>query len=144
MRTHQHLCNILCKVIFKSGLHLTAVCNFYSNSIFICMEHSLKDHPWLAIIRKWYLTFPKPYPFILLERKHFALFVFLCVFKEESTRVLLTFLTKSLLPEFQMLDCKSGFSRMPEMFQPYLNKACTHFYLSLLEKFWLKTSEWKV
>lgn len=86
---------------------------FTPTSVLLYVEHSLKDHPWLVIKRKWCLTFPKPYPFVLLA-------FFPCVFKEEEYRSTSHFPHK-IFPtnstEFQMLGCKSGFSKMSQRFQ---------------------------
>lgn len=129
------------------GYNLLLFAIFTLTSVLYYTEHSLKDHPWLAIKRKLCSASPKPYPFVLLKRTHFVLFVFPCVFKEEEYRSTSHFphkISPTNSAEFQMLGCKSGFSKMSRWFQqPYLNKAYTYFYLNLLEKFWLKTSKWK-
>lgn len=49
------------------------------------------------MIRKLYLAFPNPYPFVILEGKHFVLFC-PCVFREEEYRNTSHFPHKSFLP----------------------------------------------
>lgn len=100
------MCNMPCKVIFKSGLHLTVVCNFYSNFSFIVYGALFKRSSMTCNKKKMMLSNSQTIPFCFTGEKAGASCLFFHVsLRKKSTGALLTFLTKSLLPTVLNFKC---------------------------------------